>query len=290
MDSKVHPAIHLSNEMRKQFLKNSITAGGGFEKRVQVHGVVGRRSAIELNQSRSRVDVLAGADLALLAIFQMLRTGLLRIPALARYMQLCRRTRDNSRTDMLWRLFVRARYPNHPFERDDRVPLGFCSSIDPRSIRIDEVEHRTFPCSTQLNACNLRGRNDFKIVCTTEQSLAIMRGAKNHVAFAGGLFPFLFKTATKKERSRTHARVQERGRRRKPRESCLNNNLVIIDLCRPYLVQTFTAKSCNSRDSLRALDADQAEPGHSFWSGRTESFDNLIDYRMWWCRMQVCAS
>jgi len=266
MESKVHPAIHLSIEMRKHFLRKTITAYSGFHK---------------------TKNALAGAELALLAIFQMLRTGLLGIPGLARYMQVCRRTRDNPHADLLWRLFVRARYPYHPFERNDRVPRGLFSSIDPNTIRIDKSEHRMFPCSTQFNTCNLRGRNDFKILCTTEQSVAIMRGAKNDAAFAGGLFPWLFKTAKRKQIRRR--REHERKQRKQRQKSGLNDVLVVIDLCRPYLVQTFTAKGCDSPDSLhivRAPSADQTESGHSFWSGRTENFENPTDYRIWWCRMQ----
>ena len=289
MGSKVHPVIHFSKGMRKPFIRKSITGCSEFHDTANVNDTVNSNIANKGNHGRSRENGLAGSQLALLATFQMLRTGFLGIPGLARYMQICRRTRDNPHADLLWRLFVRARYPLHPFEQNDRVPRGLFSSIDPNSIRIAKVEHRTFPCSTQLNTCSLRDRNDFKIVCTREQSIAILRGAlKNNAAFTGGLLPRLFMAANRKQK-----RYRRKSNQRKQRQKSCLNNIVVIDLCRPYVVQAVTAQGCNAPDSLhseRTPSEDQPEIDHSFWSGRTETFENPTDYRTWWSRLQVCIS
>ena len=175
-------------------------------------------------------NALDGPGLALLGIFQMLRTGMLGIPGLARYMQMCRRTRDDARIDRLWRIFIRAKYPNHPFEKSDRGREGSFSSF---GIMRHKLECRSFPCCTQLDAQILFGRNDFKIVCTQEESHDIIREVQSHVTFTGGFFPEIFTKATKELNKLQRLRTRSKSKRRPLK---YNDSLVVIDLCRPYLV------------------------------------------------------
>ena len=267
MEVKIHPF-----EIKKAWLLSEFRRTNASGKLVEVNC-----------EDPPRSKAIASPELALLAIYQMLRTGMLGIPGLAHYMQMCRRTRDDARVDWLWRVFVRARYPNHPFEVIDRGSEGNFFRIDAHNIKIAhrELESRKYPCSTQLNTQELCGRNDFQVLCTNEESLTIVREAGLNPAFEGGLFPE--KIASARRKLRRHSR-----RKRKP--PLYHNSLVIIDLCRPYLVKRFsTVTTRPSRLSLDSTtcasetetdqDQEQEDMYSDFWSGRTENFEKPADYR-----------